>query len=311
MKHKIFGHAAGAMLAVAMVLIIGGPAFSQTAKGATLTSVKGTVTVLAPGQAAAKAAAENMAVPEGSVIKTSSKSSVMIKFSDGSLVKIGPLSSLTISKAAGASGKNTKLDIAGGKVYARVKKKDSSSDFTIKTPTAIAGVRGTYYSSEVDEDASSKFDVFEGEVAVSSIDNPTAEILVKANQTTSVKQGQAPAAPTAIPKERAGEAAEGISDGEVMAASLDLAISVEPEKIVVGGKAVVSIKVMQNGEQLNQEVPLHLKVNSAAVFSNGKSEIDVTTGKDGAATVEISGVSEESVSIEASVILKVKKKKKG
>lgn len=299
----------GVLIAIALVVICGGPTLSEKSKGATLMNVKGSVTVRAPGQTAGQAATDNMAVVEGTVLKTAAKSSVMIKFADGSMIKIGPFSNLTITKATGASGKNTKVDITSGKMFARVKKLDSGSQFTVKTPTAIAGVRGTYYSSEVDEDSSSRFDVFEGEVAVSSVDNPDAAVIVTANQTTTVQAGMPPAPPAAIPEGAAGEEDEGISDGEFMAASVDIVVTIEPEKIVVGGKAVVSIKIMKDGAPLAQEVPLHLKINDAALFSNGKTEIDVTTGKDGTASVEISGITEENVTLEASVMLKVKKKK--
>lgn len=307
---KIAGKiASGVLIAAVLMLVCSAPALSEKSKGATLTNVKGSVTVRAPGQTEDQAAADNMTVVEGTVVKTAGKSSVMVKFADGSLIKIGPFSNMTISKATGVDGKDTKLDISSGKMYARVKKLDSGSKFTVKTPTAIAGVRGTYYSSEVDEDASSRFDVFEGEVAVSSAANPDAEVIVSANQTTTVQEGQAPAPPTALPKSGDGEAEEGISDGEFMAASLEIAISVEPENIIVGGNAVVTVKVTKDGEPLDQEVPLHLKMNNAAVFSNGSNEIDVTTGKDGTVSIDITGVSEENVTLEAGVMLKVKKKK--
>jgi hypothetical protein len=291
-----------AMLACAAIVWATG-----AAEAATLTGLKGTVTVKAKGETAAKPGKNNMVLAEGAVIQTAGGSSAIVRFEDGSMLKVGPMSKMTISKTGSGGGKATSLDVGSGKVWARVEKLGSENTFEIKTPTAIAGVRGTYYSSEVDEDQTSRFDVFDGEVAVTSLSAPGEEVIVKANQTTSVAQGKAPQAPQALPKDGAGK--DGFTESEFKAAVFDIVIGIEPDAIVVGGKAMVNIQVLKNGEPLNMEVPLHLKSNGAAVFPNGKTETDIVTTDQGTATVELSGTAEETVSIEASIMLKIKKEK--
>jgi hypothetical protein len=305
-------------LVVLVALCVGlvmtyGVTFAGKNRTATLMSVKGQVTVRAAGATEPRPATEKMVVEEGDALRTGSGSSVIVRFDDGSMVKIGPLSTTSLGRlSAVGSQSQTQMNVGIGKTWARVKRLNSDSRFTIKTPTAVAGVRGTYYSSEVEKDTTSNFDVFEGSVAVSSAQNPKTPVLVGANQTTTVEQGKAPSKPAAIPKEQLEKDRAGFTASEYTGASFDIQVSVEPATIAPGGKGTLTVHVIRGGAPFQQEVPLHIKLSGTGVFSsNGSSEIDTTTGANGVATLQVSvtGSESETVSVDVRVKLRVKKNK--
>lgn len=113
---------------IGMCLCAGLAAFHQSTfaakqQKATLTGVKGKVAVQAKGTSTWKTATNNMDVNAGDMVRTSSGSSAIIKFSDGSMVKQGPMASMTIGALDGTAGNaKTKLDVDSGKTWARVRK---------------------------------------------------------------------------------------------------------------------------------------------------------------------------------------------
>ena len=56
-----------------------------------------------------------------------------------------------------------------GKVWSKVKKFKKASKFEVKTATAVAGIRGTTFRIDANEDRSSLVKVYEGEVSVNSL----------------------------------------------------------------------------------------------------------------------------------------------
>ena len=64
--------------------------FAAKTQTANLVSVKGKVAVQAKGQAAWQTASERMSVSEGDMVKTAAGASVIVKLSDGRMIKGGP-----------------------------------------------------------------------------------------------------------------------------------------------------------------------------------------------------------------------------
>jgi hypothetical protein len=100
----------------------------------------------------AKNASEGMKVFEGMRIKVKEAASLKIVFNDKSEVQLGPNTLFRVKKKSQDSS-NTNLELFQG--LARVnahglKKKDS---FAIKTPSAVAGVRGTFFDTRVSRTA--------------------------------------------------------------------------------------------------------------------------------------------------------------
>ncbi|MFA6449305.1 MAG: FecR domain-containing protein [bacterium] len=276
-----------------------------------LQSIKGTVAVLIGSETLEKSAVENMKVQEGDTVLTKSKSSLILKFEDGSMAKIGPLSKIKIDKSQ-SSGQQKQISLAvdSGKVWTRVGKLGTDSGFVVKTPTAIAAVRGTYYSSEVEQDASSRFNVFDGEIAVSSVNNPGQQVMVKKNQSTSVAAGKAPEAPKEIPKEELEKEKGGFSENEYTAASFEIRVSINPPEITSGQKATVTIQVFKDGSPTSEKASLKVKLGGSATFTqNNSNQIDIDTDNSGVASLEITGATAEIVNVDVRMTARVKKKK--
>lgn len=281
--------------------------FAAKAQVATLTSVKGSIAVKTAGETTWKNGYEKMAVGQGDTIKTGANSSAIVKFNDGSMTKVGPIAVLVINKMPAVGGGGTSLNVDSGKAWSRVRKQDSKSSFDVKTPTAIAGVRGTFFSAEAQPD-NSQFDVFDGQVDVSSAANPSQTVSVKSHQRTSVAGDKPPAAPTAIPQSEEQNGRGGFSDQEFTNANFDIQVSITPQNLKPGEKAIVTAQVLENGAPSKRKVSLHLTLSGAAIFAGSASnEIDVTTDSKGAAHMEISDQVEESVAVQASMTVKVKK----
>ncbi|WP_078125224.1 lipoprotein LipL45 [Leptospira alexanderi] len=105
----------------------------------------------------------------GDKVSTKNKSKVDIQFADGSAVRISENSvidfdALTINSKGNS---DTRLALVSGKVFAKVNKASKEDQFSVVTPTAIAGVRGTSFI--VDRSTSSDkavVKVLDGAVAV-------------------------------------------------------------------------------------------------------------------------------------------------
>ena len=117
-----------------------------------------------------KALANGANVPLNSEIKTGANSSCMLKWAGGNVVKVSPMSQLKVSQAdKGANGKeDSTVDLSNGKVSAHAKKFNTpDSTFKVKTPTAVAGVRGTDVIGEYDEETGdASFGCADGSVGV-------------------------------------------------------------------------------------------------------------------------------------------------
>ena len=282
--------------------------FAAKNQKATLTAVKGKVAVQMKGESTWKAATNNMQVNSGDTVRTSSGSSVIIKFTDGSMVKQGPMASMTIGALDGTAGNaKTKLDVDSGKTWARVRKLGSESSFDVETPTAVAGVRGTFFSSEAEEDLST-FDVFDGQVMVSSTSDPSQSVAVNAHERTSVAENKAPEDPTQIPESEEADGRNGFSEEEYTSATFEIQVSVSPQVVKPGEIATLLVQVFKNGEPYNKEVDLNLSLSGSATFvDNGANAISVTTGSSGSATLQITNSVEESINVDASMTIKVRK----
>jgi len=68
---------------------------------------------------------------------------VVINLYEQGEIKVGPKSYMKISAKSGSGGSSTKLALYSGGIDCKVKKQSADQSFTIKTPSAVAGVRGT------------------------------------------------------------------------------------------------------------------------------------------------------------------------
>jgi len=281
--------------------------FAAKGQGAVLTAIKGTVAYKTKGAADWTVASSKSSVKEGDMIKTGADSSVIIKFADGSMVKLGAMAQITLSSTGAAKSGGASLGVDSGKMWSRVRKQGADSSFSVKTPTAIAGVRGTFFSSEAEEQAST-FDVFDGEVLVSSIVDPNQSVSVKSKQRTVVAGEKGPSTPSAIPEGEEKNGRNGFTEQEFTNAAFDIQVSISPQTLSPGEKATVSVQVFENNAPAQRKISLRLILSGSAVFASTKTnEIDVTTDAKGAAKLEITDPVEETVTVEARMLVKVVK----
>jgi hypothetical protein len=164
-----------------------------------VTKIKGNVMVMKAGASNWTAATDNMSLNKGSQVKTAAGGSCILAWENGNVVRVNELSAMAITESMkdGAAQK-TGLDVKNGKTYAKVGKLQSSnSEFTIKTPTAIAGVRGSEIIVTADPGVSS-FQVLDGSFAVES---EGVEVVIDQNFQVDVVANEPPPEPAEIPAE--------------------------------------------------------------------------------------------------------------
>jgi flagellar biosynthesis GTPase FlhF len=134
----------------------------------------------------------------GDVIKTGSDGRVKVVMNDKNVLTISTDSEITIAKY---DNNNVLLDLSKGKIRAEVNQRYDGENrtFNVKTPTTVAGVRGTDFLTAFDKlSGISKVTTFAGAVAVGNLGS-NGKILnavyVKPGEQTTVSPGAPPSAP--------------------------------------------------------------------------------------------------------------------
>ena len=102
----------------------------------------------------------------------------MIFQDDGSRVKLGAVSTLTINAARKQKQLDKSLFMESGKLWAKVTKK-KGTEFQVKTPTSVASVKGTKFILEEKEGGETWVWVLEDAVNLS---NESGEVTVNEGQ---------------------------------------------------------------------------------------------------------------------------------
>jgi hypothetical protein len=137
-------------------------------------------------------------------IVTDSTSRAEVTFDNGSRIKINPRSDLVLDELSWAAGdKQSKisLKINAGKIYAKINQLSGQKDiFSVATPTAVAGIRGTDFVLESQPDLTALLSVWDGNIAWRGSAQNSPERAVAAAQGSICRAGQAPEPPVALPK---------------------------------------------------------------------------------------------------------------
>lgn len=133
---------------------------------AKFTDVKGDVRITAPGGTEAKAAV-GQAVGAGSEIRAAKKSAAELVFTNGSVLKIRPNTSMRLSKNKRHKAKQkSSIVLFFGRLWSKVAGSRGDREYEISTANAVCGVRGTEFETAVADDGSVRVRVQEGTVAV-------------------------------------------------------------------------------------------------------------------------------------------------
>jgi hypothetical protein len=120
----------------------------------------------------------NLTLQVGAEISTKENSEVVLKLGSLSIVTVREL---TLMRIKTIEAEHAAVDVDLGRVTANVKKTPQSS-FTVGTPAAVAGVRGTLFNVETDEKKTSVIAVADGVVEVTGT--------VKDSRTVAVQKGE-------------------------------------------------------------------------------------------------------------------------
>lgn len=82
--------------------------------------------------------------------QTKKDAKVVIDMNGASTITIGPDTRFNMKKKLSGGDSKTKLSLFSGSVKCKVKKLGENQSFSVKTPSAVAGVRGTEFESVMD-----------------------------------------------------------------------------------------------------------------------------------------------------------------
>lgn len=162
---------------------------------ATVSKIRGVVTVLPPGAIHARKLLKGDDLYEDSSILTTPHSFVQVRYTDGSTLNLGPKSKIVLVELKKRTGVGV-VSLLKGKLRASIQKREQSkrtgkNKFFVKTRSAALGVRGTVFQTTYNpsNDATALL-TFEGKVAMAKVDEHIIEKHVKEVATDEEKQVQ-------------------------------------------------------------------------------------------------------------------------
>lgn len=125
---------------------------------------------------------------EGTQVKTGPGSQALLRWRMKHAVKVFELTRLTVDELnLERMSEKTSVNISSGKTFVRANKLMSDkSSFTVRTPTAIAGVRGTEFLVNVQKNNTTSFSMLSGSLGVSS---EGADLVLGENQAVDIAAG--------------------------------------------------------------------------------------------------------------------------
>lgn len=151
------------------------PAASASESGANdavVTVIQGTARVYSKGNTTGQVIKKGDPLKKDQEIRVAEKSRMEIHFPDGTVMRLSEKSRLKMSELAfnkQTDDKTVKVDLSVGKLWAHVKKLSTPrSSVEVRTSNAVAGVRGTVYRMNVEDDKSAMVKVYDGSVYVAN-----------------------------------------------------------------------------------------------------------------------------------------------
>jgi ferric-dicitrate binding protein FerR (iron transport regulator) len=168
---------------------------------ATLTVARGDAKMSLQKDAAFEPAQPGAVLTADARVATGADGSAELLFEDGTAVRVEANSSLTLETARQtADSREFSLRLWAGRLLSQVMKRDTSARYSVRTPAAVAAVRGTEFVADA-ADGSTGLAVFEGTVETQSLDGdkPLGDpVALQPNQELSVEKGHPAGPPRAI-----------------------------------------------------------------------------------------------------------------
>jgi ferric-dicitrate binding protein FerR (iron transport regulator) len=164
-------------LALFLILVLVGPSSSARSddpggNDAVVTVLQGTAQIFNKGDTRGRALKKGDTIKKDQEVRVAEKSRLEIRFPDGTVIRLSEKSQLKMSELSfnkKTENKNVKVNLSIGKLWAKVKKLATpDSSVEVQTSNAVAGVRGTVYRVNVEEDKSALVKVYDGTVYVAN-----------------------------------------------------------------------------------------------------------------------------------------------
>ncbi|MBL7166627.1 MAG: FecR domain-containing protein [Dehalococcoidales bacterium] len=165
----------------------------------TLSVLSGSVEIQAPEETSWQQGADGMTLTEGDRVRTAINSGALLTFFEGSTIKLESETDIQIQQVERAQDESIRITLKQwlGRTWSRVvKMAGTGSHYEIETPSATAVVRGTLFSTSVDEDGSTEVATTSGLVSVVA---QGEEVYLPPNQKTAVQAGSPPSQPETVP----------------------------------------------------------------------------------------------------------------
>ena len=147
-------------------------------KEATVTFIQGTVRAVSKGAPAGRELKKGDKINKDETIKVAGRSRLEMRCPDGTIMRFAEKSTVRMSEVrynTQTSDKNIKVNLSVGKLWAKVKQLTTpDSSVVVETSNAVAGVRGTVYRVNVEDDQSALVRVYDGSVYVANPPRETA-----------------------------------------------------------------------------------------------------------------------------------------
>lgn len=178
---------------LATLVLFGVPAAAQTTPdpgAARVVALTGSLTVKRFRQEP-RALRLNDSVQPGDELSTGENSQAIIRTMDGSTVIVYPDSRVIFNERSADVRELLHLFLGSIKVHIE-RISGRPNPHKLSTPTAVIAVRGTTFSVFVDDTDATLVAVDEGEVAVTNVQLPGQEVILRSGQRTWVRRGEPP-----------------------------------------------------------------------------------------------------------------------
>ena len=152
---------------------------------ATLTLLQSPAQVVLVNSGQAVPAVVNMRLARGDRLRTQANGRAEVRFDDGSFLRLEPNADVQLLGDPQERG----ILVTIGNIWAKIQSAMALTKFEIRTPTVVAGVRGTTLRVEVSEEES-VVEVDDGEVEVALRDGPPAPLLVRRAMRLRARRGR-------------------------------------------------------------------------------------------------------------------------
>ena len=177
LKKSSMGRAAVALVGVLALtggatLLVGNTASAARSTAGKVAYVKGTAKRSADGKSW-KSLNQGTSFYQGDRLKTDSGTRIEAKLNDGSTLRLGANSEVRLDKLSFNKKKKkrkVRAKLFVGRVWAKVSGwfGDDEDNFEVTTANAVAGVRGTAFSTSMDAAGTTQVKVYEGKVLISN-----------------------------------------------------------------------------------------------------------------------------------------------